>query len=93
MPMENSPSRTSRWRLRRSRQWSCALKDKDKAVAKDAARRLQRRGLALRGIAKHGWKWKIALMNEARRQKQEERANRERMDRLCRPWLESTREL
>jgi hypothetical protein len=59
----------------------------------DAARSLAKRRAALKGIEIHGWKWRLKLANEALQQKRNERRRRERMDQLCRPWKESTREL
>jgi hypothetical protein len=40
----------------------------------DAAFRLLQRGRALKGIAKRGWEWRLALANAARLRKRQERA-------------------
>ena len=82
-------SRTSRYRQRKASQLShmFALGDPD------AALRLRQRRLALQGIDKYDWIERLALANAARRRYRDQRAQRERMAALCRPWRESTRNL
>jgi hypothetical protein len=39
------------------------------------------------------WQERLALANEARKRNRDERGKHERLDYLCRPWRESTRDL
>jgi hypothetical protein len=57
---------------------------------------LLQRQRALKGIKRAGSEaiaQGLRKANEARRQKREQRIQLERMDRLCRPWRESTLDL
>jgi hypothetical protein len=95
-------SRTSAWRARRASKLSAGLRQGElphDVSLREAALGLMQRGRALIGIrrAEQGCGMPIAerlrLANEARRRKREQRIQNERMERLCRPWRESTRDL
>lgn len=78
--------------MRKAGLLSVAFREGDR----DAAWRLKQRGRALKGIKRAGPEAiaeRLRRANEARRKKCERRLRHERMERLCRPWQESTRDL
>ena len=90
-------SRTSAWRARWASLLSAGLRQGEPPPGvslRQAALSLMQRGRALKGIKRAGPEAvaeRLVLANEARRQKRERRIQHERMDRLSRPWRESTR--
>ncbi len=81
---------SARKRLRRASLLSRAFSAGDKRAAK----RLFFRGLAYRSLeVGMPWQERLALANAAGNRNREECMKREQMERLCRPWHESTRDL
>src|SRR5262249_25451956 len=84
------PSRTSRWRRRRASLLSRAFRDGDTK----AAFSLRQRRLAYRSLETGmPWSERLVLARAARRRNRAQRNRQEQMDRLCRPWRDSAREL
>jgi len=68
--------------------------DSDARNRAKAAWRLQCRHRAFKSLSVGmPWPERLARANEARKRNREERRRRERMDQLCQPWRESTRDL
>jgi len=92
-------SRTSAWRARWATQFSVGLRQgklPPGVSLREAALGLMQRGRALRGISladPEAIKERLRKANEARKRNREDRKQRERMDKLCRPYRESTRDL